>query len=400
MNDQESQAAGDPTESGYDAVLLAGFGGPESPDEVMPFLRRVTRGRGVPEERLVAVSHHYQALGGASPINAQNRALRRALASELQRRGIDLPVLWGNRNSEPYLADVVAGAHAAGLVRLLGLATSAYSSYSSCRQYREDFAAALIGAQLVGSVRIDKLPAYCARPGFVSPTAGEVAAAIDAAAVDGVRPQELELIFTTHSIPTMMAATSGSAAHGDHHGDGLYVEQHLAACRAVMEHLTEARDVVPSWQLAYQSRSGPPSVPWLEPDINDAITRVASERRGIIVVPIGFISDHVEVIWDLDHEAAETAAKHDVWFRRAATPGTHPDFVAALADLVAERLDPAAAPDAAASAGRPDRCPVGCCVNTRATKPTVAGIDSAKDWAGTEIDPALLIASGIGGPEA
>lgn len=385
----------DPTEPGYDAVLLAGFGGPEAPDEVMPFLRRVTQGRGVPEERLVAVAQHYHALDGASPINAQNRALRLALATELERRGIAIPVLWGNRNSQPFLADVVARAQADGHVRLLGLATSAYSSYSSCRQYREDFAAALIEARLVGSVRIDKLRAYCDQPGFLSPTVDEVTTALDAAAADGLGPYELELIFTTHSIPSAMAASAGSAAHGDHHGDGLYVEQHLAACRAVMEQVAEERNALPSWQLAYQSRSGSPSMPWLEPDVNDAIANVANERRGVIVVPIGFVSDHVEVVWDLDHEASETAAKHDLWFRRVATPGTHPDFVAVLADLVTERLDPTAAPESVASVRRPDVCPAGCCVNSRATKPTVAGADSVLDWAGTEIDSALLAASGI-----
>lgn len=393
------------TEPGYDAVLLAGFGGPEGPDDVMPFLRNVTRGRGIPDERLVEVSHHYQALGGSSPINEQNRRLRSALQAELSARGIALPVLWGNRNWMPFLADEITAAAGAGQVRLLGLATSAYSSYSSCRQYREDFGLALASTGLVGTVRIDKVRPYYDRAGFIAPFVDDTVAALREAMAAGLAPHEVEIVFTTHSIPSTMAAAAGSAALGDHDAGGAYVDQHLAVCRAVIEGVSaavpDAR--VASWQLAYQSRSGPPSMPWLEPDINDVITGLAAAgRRGVVVVPVGFVSDHVEVVWDLDNEALETAAGCGLWFRRVATPGTDARFVAALVDLVVERLHPgSAAPSPVSPTGRPARpdfCAVGCCTNQRGRKPTTAGQDSALDWEGTEVDPARLVASGIRRP--
>src|SRR6478752_8956368 len=204
VRERSEGAAPDPRRQGYDAVLLAGFGGPEGPDDVMPFLRNVTRGRGIPDERLVEVSHHYQALGGRSPINEQCRALQDALQAEL-----DLPVLWGNRNWAPYVADVIRDAHGAGLVRLLGVATSAYSSYSSCRQYREDFGMALQSTDLVGSVRIDKVRPYFDLPGFRAPFVEGTVAAVQDAATAGVPVADLEVVFTTHSIPTGMANASG-----------------------------------------------------------------------------------------------------------------------------------------------------------------------------------------------
>lgn len=401
-----AQPTRDPREPGYDAILLAGFGGPEGPDDVMPFLRNVTRGRGIPDERLVEVSHHYQALGGRSPINDQNRALRAALEAELQRRGVDTPVLWGNRNWAPYLSDVVVDAAAAGQVRLLGLATSAYSSYSSCRQYREDFGRALADTGLVGRVRIDKVSPYFAVRGFVEPFVEATAAALRSAAEAGVTPADLRVVFTTHSIPDTMADTSGSATLGDHGSGGAYVTQHLAVARTVLD---EVAAILPDtagigWQLVYQSRSGPPSVPWLEPDINDVIETLAAEGvKGVVVVPIGFVSDHVEVIWDLDHEAAETAEEHGLWFARVATPGTDPRFVAALADLLIRRLD-GVEPAADAAGGRvveatprPDFCAPACCVNARVRRPTTAAQDSAADWEGLAVAPAELVASGIPG---
>jgi ferrochelatase len=405
--------AADPTVPGYDAVLLAGFGGPEGPEDVMPFLRNVTRGRGIPDERLVEVSHHYQALGGRSPINEQCRALQAALQAEL-----DLPVLWGNRNWAPYIGDVVRDAHGAGRVRLLGVATSAYSSYSSCRQYREDFGMALQSTDLVGSVRIDKVRPYFDLPGFRAPfVEGTVAALRDAGAA-GIPVGDLEIVFTTHSIPNTMADTSGSASLRDHGDGGAYVAQHLAVAAAVIDEVAAAVGLPigtgPAWQLAYQSRSGPPSVPWLDPDVNDVITALAGAgRRGVIVVPIGFVSDHVEVIWDLDREAAETAQEAGLFFARVGTPGTDPRFVADLAALIRERLAAAdaatastTAADAATAAGfaglvgvtlRPDFCAAGCCVNARVTRPTTAAVDSAADWPGSEVDPERLAASGIPG---
>jgi len=389
--------------AGYDAVLLAGFGGPEGPDDVMPFLRNVTRGRGVPDERLAEVAEHYLALGGISPINAQNRALREHLEAALRSRGIDVPVLWGNRNWSPYLSDAVREVHAGGRRSLLAVATSAYSSYSSCRQYREDFAAALVDTDLLGALRIDKLRPYYDHPGFLAPFAEGLTVALGEAADAGLPTDRVRIVFTTHSIPLAMADASGTDADGR-----LYVEQHRAACAEVVRLVGlvgtdrgggAACDAGPAWQLAYQSRSGSPQIPWLEPDIGDVISgAAASGAQGVIVVPIGFISDHVEVIWDLDTEAAAVAAEHDLWFRRVPTPGVHPDFVAALADLVAERLTKEADPIASTTGlpARPGCCPAGCC-RPRAVRPTTAGADSAADWRDVDVDPGLLAGSGIAG---
>ncbi len=386
----------------YDAVLLAGFGGPEGPDDVMPFLRNVTRGRGIPDERLVEVSHHYLALGGASPINEQNRALRAALQDELERRGLAVPVLWGNRNWAPFVADVIDQAHSAGQRRLLGLATSAYSSYSGCRQYREDFGLALQSTGLIGDMRIDKVRPYYDRPGFLAPFVEGTEASLRGALAQGLSLADLEVVFTTHSIPSAMAALSGSAALGDHNGTGAYVTQHLAACGAVIEAVQTRLESPLQWRLAYQSRSGPPSMPWLEPDINDVISSLtALGRRGVVVVPIGFISDHVEVVWDLDNEARETAAAQSLWFDRVPTPGVDPRFVSALVDLLADRLRGVAelTPSPTGLPARPDFCATGCCANLRGPKPTTAGQDSAADWDSVGTDPRLLAASGICGTD-
>lgn len=371
-----------PAGGGYDALLLVGFGGPERAEDVMPFLEIVTRGRGVPPERLVEVSHHYQALGGRSPINEQTRDLQHALQSEIDRRGMNLPVLWGNRNWDPFLGRTVAAAAGSGSRRLLAVTTSAYSSYSSCRQYREDLAGALITDDLLGIVSIDKVRPYFDRPGFLEPVTDAAAVAVTALLDQGFSPAELTMVFTTHSIPTAMADTSGSAALDDHGPGGAYVAQHLAAAGVVAAALTDRVGAI-EWQLAYQSRSGPPAVPWLEPDINDVLGELAGRgRRGVVVVPIGFISDHVEVVWDLDNEAAETAAGLGLAFARAATPGTDPRFVAALVDLIQERCGGfSAAPPATPTRVRPNFCAPGCCVNLRGRKATVAGQDSADDQA-------------------
>ncbi|MTD13151.1 ferrochelatase [Nakamurella sp. YIM 132087] len=389
------------TAGGYDAVLLAGFGGPEGPDDVMPFLRNVTRGRGIPEERLVEVSHHYQALGGVSPINDQNRALRAALEKALRHRGLDLPVIWGNRNWEPYISDVVADAARDGRRRLLGVATSAYSSYSSCRQYREDFGGALLSTGLVGEVVIDKIRPYFDTAGFIDPFADGTAAAVQHALDDDFDISQIEILFTTHSIPDAMADSSGAACLGDHVPGGAYVTQHMAACAAVAAAVAGRCGATPAWQLVYQSRSGPPSMPWLEPDICDVIEGMGARGySAAVVVPIGFVSDHVEVVWDLDHEARDAAEAAGVWFERVATPGTDRRFVAGLAALVAERLQgrrpdltigPVSLPQ------RPDFCATGCCVNLRGAKPTTAGQDSARDWEDTDVSAEQLIRSGIPG---
>lgn len=368
----------------YDALLLVSFGGPEGQDDVLPFLRNVTRGRGVPDERLEEVAHHYRAFGGVSPINAQNRELRAALEAELRARGIDLPVLWGNRNWDPYLADALRAAHAAGHRRLLALVTSAYSSYSGCRQYREDLARSLAETGLAGEVTIDKVRQYFDHPGFVAPFAAGVRAALErvrAALPDADLRRDVHVLFATHSIPTATATTSGppGAALGP---DGAYGAQHRAVAAVVMAALGDEGSEVP-WELVFQSRSGSPHVPWLEPDVNDAIEALADRgARAVVVVPLGFVSDHMEVLWDLDEEALATARRVGLHAERAPTPGVDPAFVAGLVDLVAERL---AGPDGAALAPtRPaltdlgpwyDVCRPGCCANPRAALPAVAGLD-------------------------
>ncbi|MDQ6657992.1 MAG: ferrochelatase [Actinomycetota bacterium] len=389
----------------YDAILLAGFGGPQGPDDVMPFLRNVTGGRGVPEERLVEVAKHYQVLGGVSPINEQTEALQRALQDELVDRGFAIPVLWGNRNWTPYLSETVGSTKDSGRHRLLAITTSAYSSYSSCRQYREDFGAALLAAEAIGTVRIDKIRPYFDQPGFLDPFIDATIGALRTALAARLEHHELEVVFTTHSIPTAMADNSGSAALGDHRSGGAYVTQHLAACAAVMDAVRSSLSVTEDdlqWQLAYQSRSGAPTTPWLQPDINDVLPDLAATgKRGVVLVPIGFVSDHVEVIWDLDIEAASTAADLGLSLWRVPTPGTDPRFVAGLADLIAERLGRGLPHQAILDLPtRPDFCATQCCVNPRGVKPTTAGQDSAEDWSGTGVDQALLAASGIVGRPA
>jgi len=278
----------------YDAILLAGFGGPEGQDDVIPFLRNVTRGRGIPEERLEEVAHHYRHFGGVSPINAQNRALKAALEVELEKRGIDLPVIWGNRNWAPYMSEAVAEAKERGFSNLIAIATSAYSSFSSCRQYREDYAAALDATGLEGELRIDKVRQFFDHPGFVMPFVKAVHDGLEE--LQGRLPgidltTEVEVLFSTHSIPMADAERSGPHERHDDgtvvdvHGfgaGGAYEAQHLAVAEVVMAAAT-TEDV--PWQLVYQSRSGPPTQPWLEPDINDAIAELPA--AGLRVGPHG-----------------------------------------------------------------------------------------------------------------
>jgi ferrochelatase len=361
----------------YDALLLVSFGGPESPDEVVPFLERVTAGRGVPRDRLEAVSHHYLALGGVSPINEQNRALLGALRQELDRRGIDLPLVWGNRNSAPFLADTLRDLHAHGARRILAIVTAAYASYSGCRQYREDLAAAVDESGLT-DLEIHKVRLYADHPGFLEPFVDGVAAALARFACCDVPFDGVRLLATTHSIPESMAEASGPPGAYRSGSGGAYVAQHEAALETIVARVRERGLATPPARLVYQSRSGSPQVPWLEPDINDALREARADgARAVIVVPLGFVSDHVEVVWDLDHEALETAGALGMQLVRVATPGTHPAFVGGLVELVEERLHdvPAARRPAGASGPWPDRCPPGCCANLRAPKPAVAGSD-------------------------
>ncbi|WP_300590785.1 ferrochelatase [Microbacterium sp.] len=359
----------------YDALLLLGFGGPEGQDDVIPFLRNVTAGRGIPDERLEEVAHHYRHFGGVSPINQQNRDLVAALDAELRARGIDLPVYWGNRNWMPYVADAVQQLHADDHRRVLALATSAYSSYSSCRQYREDLADALEATGVGEQLQIDKVAQFFDHPGFVTPFVDGIRSGLEKLREHGIeKPDEIEVLFSTHSIPVADAERSGPRDR-DFGPGGAYAAQHTAVAEQIMRELGSTSP----WQLVYQSRSGPPSVPWLEPDVNDAIAQLPAQgRRGVLIVPLGFVSDHMEVMWDLDTEAIETAAEHGLVAVRTATPGTAPAYVAGLVDLVAERLNgtPASQRPRVTSLGPWfDVCRPGCCENARlGFRPALAGL--------------------------
>jgi ferrochelatase len=381
------------TPTAYDAILLAGFGGPEGQDDVIPFLRNVTRGRGIPDERLEEVAHHYRHFGGVSPINAQNRALKAALEAELASRGIDMPVLWGNRNWGPYLEDAFTEAAEHGYRKLIAIATSAYSSFSSCRQYREDYARVLDSTGLIDTIQIDKIRQFFDHPGFVRPFVDGVRDGMARAIAenDGLDvASELQVLFSTHSIPSSDAAKSGPDFRGFGAG-GAYAAQHEAVAQVVLdqawtelveqpEHAHLQGTSKPAWKLVYQSRSGPPTQPWLEPDINDYLNDdlQGGPTRAVLIVPLGFVSDHMEVMWDLDEEATETAAELGFWSLRTQTPGVDPAYVAGLVDLVLERVN------GTPTAERPhvtdigpwyDVCRPGCCENERAGfKPAAAGL--------------------------
>ncbi len=364
----------------YDAILLASFGGPEGQDDVIPFLRNVTRGRGIPDERLEEVAHHYRAFGGISPINQQNRELKAALEAELARRGIDLPVLWGNRNWAPYLRDAVAEAKDRGFAQLIAIGTSAYSSYSSCRQYREDYAMALDAAGAEGDIRIDKVRQFFDHPGFVQPFIEGLADGLARVAEQGISLDDTHVFFTTHSIPSTDAAKSGPPARGFGAG-GAYEAQHRAVAEVVVAasgHDPVTGSTVP-WSLVFQSRSGPPWQPWLEPDINDAMRELAARgTKAFVMVPLGFVSDHIEVMWDLDTEAMETAEELGAFAVRVPTPGIHPAYVSGLVDLVLERVNGTPTVDRPALTDLGpwyDVCRSGCCENVRlGFKPALAGL--------------------------
>jgi ferrochelatase len=358
----------------YDAVLLGSFGGPESPQEVLPFLRRVTAGRGVPDARLEAVGKHYFARGGRSPINDLNRDLLRRLRAELDRRGIDTPVVWGNRNSAPFFADAVRTALDLGATRVLTVLTSAYSCYSSCRQYREDLAAAVaqVGPAADGLV-VDKVRPYVVHPGL--------GLAWRRALVEALRglpdPASARILYVTHSVPEGMDDTSGP---GDGEGN-LYVDQHLRLGRRLTDEVNAELGLQLEGELVFCSRSGPPGQPWLEPDVNDRLEELAAEG-GVTVVcaPIGFVSDHMEVVHDLDTEAAQTAERVGVPFVRVPTPGTDEVFVEGLVDLLLERAAEArgevVVPETWLPGDvRPSVCAPGCCPNLRTAKPALCGSD-------------------------
>ena len=360
-----------PDVSPYEAVLLVSFGGPEKADDVIPFLENVTRGRGIPRERLEEVAQHYLLFGGRSPINDQNRAFVQAVQEDLRSSGIDLPVYWGNRNWDPYLRDTLARMKADGIGRAAALVTSAYSSYSGCRQYRENLAEAVAATGPDAPV-LDRLRHYFNHPGFVEPMVDATLSAL-AELGESVR-RDAHVVFVTHSVPESMNDTSGPDGRA-------YVTQHLAVADEIGERIRQQTGHRYSTELAYCSRSGPPQVPWLEPDVNDRIERLAdSGVRGVVVVPIGFVSDHMEVVYDLDTEASATAEKVGVEFARAATAGLDPRFVATVRDLLVERaaVERGESPTRAtvgAQAPSWDRCPAGCCANLRAPRPALCGRD-------------------------
>ncbi len=337
----------------YDALLVLSFGGPEGPDDVIPFLENVLRGRNVPRERMLEVAEHYQHFGGVSPINAQNRALIAALQEEFARASVgrasqpvsrlplednttpsdadvlgspsykeplQLPIYWGNRNWQPLLRDAVQQMADDGVRRALVFVTSAFSSYSGCRQYLENIAQARaeVGER---APELHKLRSCFNHPGFIETMIERTLMAIDALPAE--KRDAAPLLFTAHSIPAAMAATSQ------------YEAQLQDAARLVAEGVGKKE-----WRVVYQSRSGPPSQPWLEPDIGVALKELANEKpgSGVVVIPIGFVSDHMEVMYDLDYEAAQLAEELGLKMSRAATAGTHPRFVRMIRELIEERL--------------------------------------------------------------
>jgi ferrochelatase len=309
----------------YDAFLLVSFGGPEKHEDVIPFLENVLRGRNVPRERMLEVAEHYYHFDGRSPINQQCEELLAALRVEFADHDLILPIYWGNRNWHPMLADTVGRMHEAGIRHALALATSAYGSYSGCRQYREDLDRAT--AAIPEGPVIDKLPPFSTDPGFIEAAAARVSEALE-------KLPGADIVYTAHSIPLSMSQSSP------------YEQQLLAAC-AEVNRLVGRADATPT--LVFQSRSGPPGQPWLEPDIGDFISQTDSKR--LIVVPIGFLSDHMEVIFDLDTEAAAIARERGIEFVRAGTVGTHPAFVSAIRKMV----------EAAIADGGVATCPPDCC---------------------------------------
>jgi ferrochelatase len=328
----------------YDALLVMSFGGPEGMDDVLPFLENVTRGRNIPRERLVEVGHHYELFGGVSPINAQNRALIAALEEELRAAGITLPVYFGNRNWHPFIADTVAQMRDDGVQRALAFFTSGFSCYSGCRQYREDIirACEIVGK---GAPAIDKIRVFYNHPGFIEPNAENLRAAL--AQFPESRRAEVRVAFTAHSIPLAMARQSA------------YEAQLAEACR-----LTAEAAGVADYALVYQSRSGAPHIPWLEPDILDHMAALRADGiTDLIVLPIGFISDHMEVMYDLDTEAVEKARELGMTLIRAATVGTHPAFVRMIRDLIVERMTANPVRPALGARGpNHDICPLNCCL--------------------------------------
>lgn len=326
----------------YDALLIVSFGGPEKREDVIPFLENVLRGKNVPHERMLEVAEHYYHFGGKSPINDQNRAFIAALREELNQHGISLPIYWGNRNWHPFLADTLQRMKADGVRHALAFATSAFSSYSGCRQYREDIAAARreVGE---GAPEVDKIRVFSNHPGFIEAMAERVRDALGD--VPAKRRADCPLLFTAHSVPVSMAAGAS------------YVPQLEDACRAIAGEVGSSK-----WRLVYQSRSGAPGQPWLEPDVCEALREThQSGARDVVVVPVGFLSDHMEVLYDLDTEARALCVELDLHMVRAGTVGTHPCFIRTVRELIEERIAGGERRAVGAFGPYPDVCPENCC---------------------------------------
>lgn len=329
----------------YDALLFVSFGGPEGPDEVMPFLENVLRGKPVPRERMLEVAEHYQNFGGVSPLNEQNRRLIAAVEKELAEHGLRLPIYWGNRNWYPLLTDTMQQMADDGVRKALAFFTSAYSSYSGCRQYRENIAQA---QEAVGPTapHIEKLRVFFNHPGFIEPLVESVHECLTRMPLE--RRDATPLLFTAHSIPLAMAEN----CH--------YVAQLKETCRLIADGVGHA-----NWELVYQSRSGPPQQPWLEPDVCDRIEQLHSEKQiaDLVILPVGFISDHIEVLFDIDMQARELCERLGINMQRAATVGTHPKFIGMIRQLIEERLVDDPVRLALGNLGPShDVCPIDCCL--------------------------------------
>jgi ferrochelatase len=324
----------------YDAVLVLSFGGPEKHEDVIPFLENVLRGRNVPRERMLDVAEHYYHFGGKSPINDQNRALIAALKEELAPNGPNLPVYWANRNWHPFLADTLRRMQADGVKNALAFVTSVFSSYSGCRQYLEDIekARAEAGPE---APRIDKLRSFYNHPLFIEAQSAEVRDALDKLPAD--RRSTAQILFTAHSVPVAMAESSD------------YQKQLNESCRLVADQLGIAE-----WRLVYQSRSGPPGQPWLEPDVGEVLKELPS-GSDVVIAPIGFVSDHMEVLYDLDTEARQICNAVGVKMVRVSTVGVHPLFINMIRELILERMGQCPARAIGQFAPSHDECDAGCC---------------------------------------
>jgi ferrochelatase len=328
--------------SSYDALLVVGFGGPEKPDDVIPFLENVLRGRNVPRERMLEVGEHYYHFGGRSPINDQNRQLIAALKELLNKEGPHLPIYWGNRNWHPLLTETVDAMRRDGVKRALAFVTSVFSSYSGCRQYLDDIVRARAAAG-PDAPEIHKLRVCYNHPGFIETMADRLKQAL--AEVPEEERDAVPILFTAHSIPEIMARACN------------YEAELREACELISKSAGRG-----GYQLVYQSRSGPPQQRWLEPDIGDALRNLRGSTRTVVVVPVGFVSDHMEVLYDLDTEAKTIAQEAGIRMVRVQTAGSHPKFIRMIRDLVLERLEPERERLALGPTGpRPDFCPAACC---------------------------------------